>query len=144
MILTEKQALAFVDAISKGAPKHFFDALLGAGQTPKVEDFTTDDAERRDKAEEFVLCVEFVTDTLIEALRNRPKQTSLLAEFDAKVPGTVTTSNAVTVKPKPAAKKPAAKKVVSSMRKFKDDIGKPAAKKKPTAKKKPAAKKKGK
>ena len=114
MELTTKQALSFVDAISKGAPKHFFDARLGVGQTPKVDDFTTDDSERLDKAEEFLDCVQSVTDTLVEALRNQPRQTSLLAGFDSKVKGTETfnptADDGKPIHDKPAKKKPRTQK----------------------------------
>lgn len=138
MILTTKQALSFVDATSKGAPKHFFDALLGAGQTPKVEDFTCDDVERLDKAEEFLHCVQSVTDTLVDHLHNQPRQTSLLAGFDAEVKGTRTDATEALGK---------TKKVMANVFKPTADNGKPIhekpAKKKP-AKKKPAKKGKAK
>lgn len=137
MILTTKQALSFVEATSKSAPKHFFDALLGAGQTPKVEDFMTDDAERLDKAEEFLDCVQSVTDALVEHIRNQPRQKSLLAGFDAEVKGfKPTVDDGKPIHEKPEKKKPEKKKVVSSMKKFKEEIGK----KKRPAKKKPAKK----
>ena len=82
MILTTDQALSFVDAASKGAPKHFFDALLGAGRTPKIDDFKSDDVERLEKAEEFLECVQSVTDALVEHLSVQQRQASLLGEFD--------------------------------------------------------------
>lgn len=137
MILTTKQALSFVDAISKGAPKHFFDALLGTGQTPKVDDFTTDDAERLDAAKEFLDCVQSVTNVLVKHLQTQPRQTSLLTEFDKQAKKKLTEFD------KQAKKELAKKKPKSSMDKFKDSIGKKKttsmSKKKP-AKKKPAKK----
>ena len=126
MILTTDQALTFVAAASKGAPRIFFDAHLGAGRTPTIEDFKSDDAERLGRAEDFLDCVQSVTDALVEHLRNQPRQTSLLTDFDER-----------------AAKPPAKKKPIkSSMEKFKDGIGK----KKTTSmsKKKPAKKGKSK
>ena len=134
MILTTKQALSFVEATSKGAPKHFFDALLGTGQTPKVDDFTSDDAEGLEKAEEFLGCVQAVTDTLSEHLRYHPRQTSLLTEFDKQAKKPTPKEVCEAFHPGTAKKKPK-----TSMQKFKDSIGKKPAKKKPTQK--PAAKK---
>ncbi len=107
MNLTTKQALSFVEAASKGAPKHFFDALLGAGQTPKVEDFTCDDAERLYRAEEFLHCVQSVIDALVDHLRNQPRQTSLFDKDKEKLPAEKKTpdSDLCSLHDKPAKKK---------------------------------------
>lgn len=117
-MITADQALTFVAAASKGAPRIFFDAHLGAGRTPTIEDFKSDDAERLGRAEDFLECVQSVTDALVEHLRNQPRQTSLLTGFDERAA-------------KPPAFNPTA------------DDGKPIhekPKKKPTPKKTPTAK----
>ncbi len=118
MLLTTKQALSFVDATSKGAPKHFFDALLGVGQTPKVGDFTCDDAERLQMAEEFLECVQSVIDVLVEHLRNQPRQTSLLKEFDERTKKPTPKEVSEAFNPT-TSKKKTAKKNTSSMSKKK-------------------------
>ena len=145
MKLTAKQALSFVEANSKGAPKHFFDARLGAGQTPKVSDFTSDDAEGLEKAEEFISCLQSVIDALTEHLRYHPKQTSLLTAFDKQKKTPIKVADAVmgegvkinpkwdAVSDKPAKKKPTPKKTPAKKA--------PSMAKKKPAKKKPAKKK---
>lgn len=72
--LTAEQALTFVAATSKGAPKIVLDSWLGNGMTPTVGDFNSDDRVRHDCANRYLECLTSVRDSLVEHLRCIPTQ----------------------------------------------------------------------
>lgn len=103
MMMTSTQALAGVESLSKGAPKHFFEAMLGYGRCPTVDDFTASDAEKLEKCDEFVEFLQSLVDTLTDEIRNRPRQTALIPSADGS---TLETKGATATKKTSAKKTP--------------------------------------
>lgn len=128
--LTAEQALTFVAATSKGAPKIVLDSWLGNGMTPTVGDFNSDDRIRHDCANRYLECLTLVRDSLVEHLRCLPIQKDI---FDGHPP-TTTISNTIAITDRKIS-------IAKPETKTKEKKKKPAAKKKkPTQKKKTSKK----